>query len=506
MVSSVPILSLLLLTSSFLNQHLHTTLPARNIKCSCCLALRLAAASVSNLLSYGKILLGTILFTSHCVLSIIIIIMPSIAEDVANLALSTFDSLAPKCKPRTLADGGREWTAMAAVVLAESGDNPRLTCVALATGTKCLAASALPKCHGSVLHDCHAEILALRGFNYSLLAEIQQLLRDPTYQSPILELTGEDGTANQHEHISTPHAAFRLRPAISIYFFTTEAPCGDASMEILMKSMPTDETTPWPVEVSDTTTLQGRGHFSLLGHVRRKPARADAEPSLSKSCTDKLAIKQFTSAISFPADLFVQRTENAFIRAIVVYADQYDSTGYQRAFAPSGRLLSVKHLGHFFDIQPLPADFPCFPFSKGGRGSELGSQKRTKASNISALWINRPSQRTVGIPEILINGVKQGYKQWDARLGKASIVSRRSLWEHGVKTLKMISGQLCSPGGSAIFSTPWHVRVTQALSMITYRAAKSADLRSAYSERKQHVKESLANWNNNQGDDEWSLS
>ncbi|KAI1610616.1 hypothetical protein EDD36DRAFT_421690 [Exophiala viscosa] len=251
--------------------------------------------------------------------------MTTLAQGIAHLALSTFDALPPRCKPRRLEDGRREWTPMAAVVLA-TGDGPAdLTCASLATGTKCLAASALPKCRGLVLHDSHAEVLALRGINHWLLREVQAILANPAYQSPFLEAAFETGSANNHQHES--QAPFRLKSQVSVHFFTTEAPCGDASMEILMESLPTGEAQPWPTDHPDITALQGRGHFSMLGYVRRKPARADAEPSLSKSCTDKLSVKQFTSILSFPADLFVQRTINAHIESVIVYADKFNSTG-----------------------------------------------------------------------------------------------------------------------------------------------------------------------------------
>ncbi|EXJ81219.1 hypothetical protein A1O3_07509 [Capronia epimyces CBS 606.96] len=438
--------------------------------------------------------------------------MTSLAERVAGLALSTFESLPRKCKPRTFADGGREWTPMAALILAEAGDDRPLTCVSLATGTKCLAASALPTCRGTVLHDCHAEILALRGFNWWLLAEVQKIVEDPAYQSPFLESEKEYETDHQQTTLSTPlstpGAPFRLKPTISIHFFTTEAPCGDASMEILMNSLPPDEAAPWPVRENASTALQGRGHFSLLGHVRRKPARADAEPSLSKSCTDKLALKQFTGIISFPADLFVQRTANAFIRTVVVYANQYNSTGYERAFASSGRLSSLSHLGHFFSIESLPPEFSRFPFSKDDRSVDSRTQTRLKASNLSALWVNRPGQKKDDVLEVLVNGVKQGYKQWDERPAKASVASRRRLWEHGVKIAKIFpqnQGSRGEPDDRIEYDVEWHKKIDQVLSIKTYCAAKSTTLRSSYVQRKKHVTEALCNWTDNRGDDEWSL-
>src|SRR3954470_8613221 len=100
----------------------------------------------------------------------------SLTEQIAHLALDTFDKLPSKCRPRTMADGSREWTPMSAIILyrtwnveslVEAGRlnkaNSQLEIVALATGCKSVPVSTLPKCAGLVLHDCHAEILACRG-------------------------------------------------------------------------------------------------------------------------------------------------------------------------------------------------------------------------------------------------------------------------------------------------------------------------------------------------------
>ncbi|KAJ4512483.1 hypothetical protein HRR83_006999 [Exophiala dermatitidis] len=434
--------------------------------------------------------------------------MTPIAERAARLALSTFDALPQKCKPRTLPDGRREWTPMAAVVLARAGDDPELDCVALATGTKCLSSSALPDCRGLVLHDCHAEVLALRGFNYWLLSEVEKLLESPEYESPFLESADHCSADDQFVLLSTPRAPFRLKPTVMVYFFTTEAPCGDASMEILMSSMPPGEAAPWPVEEDATTILQGRGHFSLLGHVRRKPARADAEPSLSKSCTDKLALKQFTSLISFPADHLVQRTENAFIRSVIVYSDQFNYDGYARAFSRSGRLCKLEHLGQFFTVEALNPDFPRFPFSKSDAKQELRSGSKSKASNISALFIRSSQRGHKDVLEILVNGVKQGYKQWDERQGKASVVSRKRLWQYALEIANTVHSPK-NPSGRddrrAMNDEEWHLSLERSLGQATYGAAKSTTSRSTYIERKQLVTDFLGNWSKNQGDDGWSL-
>ncbi len=54
--------------------------------------------------------------------------------------------------------------------------------------------------------------------------------------------------------------------------YCSEAPCGDASMELVMEAQ--EDATPWAVSVPDegiASGLLGRGSFSQLGIVRRKP-------------------------------------------------------------------------------------------------------------------------------------------------------------------------------------------------------------------------------------------
>ncbi|KIW79051.1 hypothetical protein Z517_08891 [Fonsecaea pedrosoi CBS 271.37] len=427
--------------------------------------------------------------------------MASLAERVAQLALLTFNSLPPKCKPRTLPDGTTEWTPMSAVILAQEGHDAPLACVSLATGTKCLSASALPRCKGLVVHDSHAEILALRGFNRWILSEVEAILRDPAYRSPYLNISHRDDTGK------ASGCPFRLKDHVTIHFFSTEAPCGDASMEILMDSLPSGNTKPWPVDSSIATLLQGRGYFSLLGHVRRKPARGDAEQSGSKSCTDKIAIKQFTSLLSFPADLFVEKTPNAYVKTVVVYADKYHPGGYQRAFGSRGRLSPLREAGNFFTVAPLPVDFGRFAFDRRLQSSVDSTQTKCKTSNVSAIWVHAADINRRDVVEVLINGVKQGYRQWDERSTKASIVSRKELWVVGAR----LSGHLENldivddPSGELDReSTGCNTTIRKTLSATTYQEAKLSALRIPHQISKERVTDTLGNWTKNTGDGDWT--
>ena len=436
--------------------------------------------------------------------------MPTLAEHVARVALAKFDSLPEKCKPRTLADGRREWTPMAAVVLAREGGAEDITCVSLATGTKCLPASALPRCKGLVLHDSHAEILALRGFNFWLLSEVQAIVQGPTYESEYLDVVAKEANLRNENVCNVPYIPpFQLKDDFTIHFFTTEAPCGDASMDLLMESFPSDLATPWPTHGDEGSDLQGRGHFSLLGHVRRKPARADAEASLSKSCTDKLAVKQFTSVLSFPADVFIRKSSNTYIRTLVVYSDQYHTSGYERAFGRSGRLLKLNTIGCFFAVEPLPADFPRFRFGKTQQSCGDLLQKNRKVSNLSMLYVNATGSRS-SVVEVLINGVKQGYKQWDERSRKASVISRRELWA----LAQEISDFNCQD--SFVEGTQQHMLLhcggrrpiaeLYIFATASYDEAKYSSIRESHRNRKRLATNALGNWIKNTGDGDWTWS
>src|SRR4051794_9741021 len=167
-----------------------------------------------------------------------------------------------------------------------------------------------------VLHDSHAEVLALRALSRFLLSEVLAVLqrRDVPFVSPFVCFSDVD--FNQGQENLCPHQPFQIRENVSIWMFSTEAPCGDASMEILMSEKEGD-AEPWDKEPDATEVLQGRGYFSALGKVRRKPSRADAEATMSKSCTDKLTLKQVTSVLCFPASLIIAPTENAYLSGLI---------------------------------------------------------------------------------------------------------------------------------------------------------------------------------------------
>jgi tRNA-specific adenosine deaminase 1 len=236
--------------------------------------------------------------------------------------------------------------------------------------------------------------------------------------------------------------------------YCSEAPCGDASMELVMDAQ--EDATPWisapptisasfidkvntesssyPFNLPDVnleasiSALRGRSNFSHLGSVRLKPSRPDAPPTLSKSCTDKLALKQGTSILSSVTSALIS-PRNAYINSLVLPDSQYVPVACERAFSRSGRLSGVLDEGweggyrwQCFEVKATSREFS---WSR----RNIASSEKAVASNISAVW-------TPTWQETLIGGVLQGRKQLDPR--GASRICRRGMWGTAVQVVGLV--------------------------------------------------------------------
>ena len=135
---------------------------------------------------------------------------------------------------------------------------------------KCLPIDQVAQAKGSILHDWHAEVVAIRAFNHYLLQECLELALSPEKPSPILR-------RREIHEISEPHGLqpFSIHEDLQLHMYSSEAPCGDASMELLMEAQV--DATPWPIAKLHSASkklpslLHGRESFAELGIVRRKP-------------------------------------------------------------------------------------------------------------------------------------------------------------------------------------------------------------------------------------------
>ena len=180
----------------------------------------------------------------------------NLADRIADSVLTKFASLPAKYKPSRDTSEVHNWVPLSGIVLEHQDGS--LDCVTLATGMKCLPTTKIRLAQGRLLHDSHAEILALRAFNHFILQECANMVGN------------QDEGSRYIIKATVGSVPFTIRPVLKIHMYCSEAPCGDASMELVMQKQA--DATPWTDPVPSQGLL-GRGNFSELGIVRRKPGK-----------------------------------------------------------------------------------------------------------------------------------------------------------------------------------------------------------------------------------------
>ncbi|KAL7796489.1 adenosine deaminase/editase [Trichoderma ceciliae] len=429
--------------------------------------------------------------------------MTSRANLIARAVISQFDKLPSKRKPCIRDNGIHEWVPLSGIVAERDGN---LTCLALATGMKCLPASKLVEAKGVAIHDWHAEVLAIRTLNRFLLDECQSTIErrhgdeDDDDAKAILQRNDafdRDAASGRHTR------PFRIKDRVKLHMYCSEAPCGDASMELIMAAQ--EDASPWelppsapastrtrtqsPPSEDESTTLPGRAYFSRLGIVRRKPARGDAPPTLSKSCSDKMALKQCTSLLSSLASLLINPT-NAYIDTLVLPESQRSAAACERAFSATGRMKPVagEQWAEGYAFRPFEVEATTVEFEFSKRAVEARSGV-ISASNLAATW------SASGFEETILGGVLQGRKHSDIR--GASKTSRRQMW---IKA-KALSDELSAsdPGR--------HSQVQEHFSSAsTYQDIKDGPLLTERRLVKAQVRQlALKGWVQNEGDSSFGI-
>lgn len=295
-------------------------------------------------------------------------------DKVASIVLEQYRILPAKGKPLVRSNGVKEWTVLAGVVVERGG---QWECTALATGLKAMPEKVISGCGGTILHDMHAEVLALRGFNRWLLAQAASL-RAPA--------------ENWWVERSSKSGKFKARENMRVFLYVSAPPCGDASMSLFA-----GET--WASR-PEGLLIRGRNHFDCLGYIRTKPGRQDSELAMSKSCSDKLALKQQTGIVLGPV---LHVYEPLYLTELVcpVLPD------FERAFR---RWPAV----HYFQWHTPQIEFVD------------GQDESKTPSPTSLVWVKS------GVHESIVNGVRQGSKPGSGK--GVSALSRREIAET-VRTL-----------------------------------------------------------------------
>ncbi len=266
-------------------------------------------------------------------------------------------------------------------------------------------------------------------------------------------------------------------------------------MELIMAAQ--EDNSPWDVPPAavpdlsasadiDVDSLPGRAYFSQLGVVRRKPARGDAPPCLSKSCSDKIALKQCTSLLSSLTSLLVS-PERVYISSLILPESQHSAAACTRCFSAEGRMKPVA--GSRWE-----GGYSFVPFTTKTTRKEFAFSKRViterceriAASNLATSWTRNGSE----LGEGLIGGVLQGTKQLE--LKGASLVSRRRMWALAKEVAELVEG---SPGD-----------LQETLGTGAYQAVKAGTLLRERNQVKEEVRhQALRGWVKNVGDEIFAL-
>ncbi|KAG8964184.1 hypothetical protein FRC03_002128 [Tulasnella sp. 419] len=234
------------------------------------------------------------------------------SDDIANICLAKYASWSKSFKTQPRPNGILQYTILSGIVLSKlskqdikaENSNPlienqrTLKCVSLATGSKCLPVSKMsPK--GNILHDCHAEVLARRGYVRWIYEEIARI-----DSAGYLFVTGSEWIEEcTHEKTDESEISrrFKLKDGVKIHMYVSTLPCGDASTLCIalaqleenpdMAKLKSEHQLP---SAGDNRIVRGRNNYSAYGALRTKPGRSDAEPTLSMSCSDKILLWTMT--------------------------------------------------------------------------------------------------------------------------------------------------------------------------------------------------------------------
>ncbi|PHH81725.1 hypothetical protein CDD82_73 [Ophiocordyceps australis] len=396
------------------------------------------------------------------------------ANSIARAVIAQFHALPPKRKPRIRDNGVHDWVPLSGIVAQVDG---HFICLSLATGMKCLPASKLPLADGNILHDWHAEVLAIRALNRLLLDECDRV-RKGVQNAGLVEWS--EGVGCQQ----SCRRPFKIKPGIRLHMYCSEAPCGDASMELTMAAQQDASAWDLPRDAQGLDLcLPGRQYFSQLGIVRRKPARGDAPETLSKSCSDKLSLKQCTSLLSSLTSLFIDPS-SAYVDMLVLPESQHSAQGCQRAFGKKGRMSSLTGA-----VWPEPYAFRPFTIvttTEEFAFSRQALQSRADAisgSNLSSSWF------LPDVTESIIGGVQMGKKQFDP--SGASLLSRRQMWTVSVQLAARLES--CNDINASL-KVPSYYQVKQSSLLATRAIVKAGACKAA-----------LATWPRNEGDSYFTL-
>lgn len=347
--------------------------------------------------------------------------IPNVESEIVNASIKKYKELGKSGKPLQH-ETKAEWTVLASIVMIHCPNDYEIQVISLGTGLKCLPFSKLAKT-GEQLNDCHAEVIARRGFIKYLLDQIASIKADKDFESPFYY--------NENKVLV-------LKPEYSFHMYISQSPCGDASMSVLAQEQTpeslnsfesgsnkrkrsTEDEYPFLTEnlyfnkkkrkldgdseaknEEKTKAFQrGRYKFDQLGILRTKPGRLDSEPTLCMSCSDKIAR---WNVLGIQSALLSSMYEPIYLESITV-GDMFDQSALERALYARLDIIKDKLILPYKLNQPVIFHTQK-PFESSKSNLEsLGKYKSIISCSTSVSWV-------AGMPptkaEVFVNGRKQG--------------------------------------------------------------------------------------------------
>ena len=166
------------------------------------------------------------------------------ANRIARVSLAAYESSVPKSYQVM-----NKQTCVAAIVahfryeessINQHGSNlGHLQVMGLGIGTKFLPDNILKEekqqrnnaSYGKRIRDCHAEVLARRAFRRCIALEMTSDLRGKKYKEETNYIPILERVQHQHANPTANDTRYRLRSDITLHFYTSSAPCGNATLK-----------------------------------------------------------------------------------------------------------------------------------------------------------------------------------------------------------------------------------------------------------------------------------